>query len=269
MASVFKRGGKRAKGRWYASWVDHNGKRHTKSTRTTDKATAERIANKHEADAALRREGVIDPTLDTASREAHRSIDSHLSDYEHKMRASNRTDDHVRRTVGTIRKIANWAEFITASNITADGVNQYAAKMHDDGLSLRTIQAHLTAIKGFTRWLADHHKLPRDPLVPKGWLDGFGDIPGTVVKALEQSFGEEEEEEDVAPISSSQEAEPDSEEVEVDDSAFEKDVEDIGAAVTETLDELKSILDDSTDEPDPAGDDADEEPDQEKQHADS
>ena len=165
MASVFKRGGKRAKGRWYASWVDHNGKRHTKSTRTTDKATAERIANKNEADAALRREGVIDPTLDTASREARRSIDSHLSDYEHKMRASNRTDDHVRRTVGTIRKIANWAEFITASNITADGVNRYAAKMNDDGLSPRTIQAHLTAIKGFTKWLADHHKLPRDPLV--------------------------------------------------------------------------------------------------------
>ena len=61
------------------------------------------------------------------------------------------------------------------------------------------------------------------------------------------------------------------EEAKVDDSAFEKDVEDIGIAVSETLDELKSILDDSTDNPDPAGDDsdADEEADQEEQRDDS
>lgn len=164
MASVFKRGGKRAKGSWYASWFDHNGKRHTKSTRTTDKATAERIAKKHEADASLRREGVIDPALATVNSEAKRSIKEHLSNYEYKMRAADCTDNHVSRTAGMIRKIAKWAEFTTVSNITADGVNRYAAKMHDAGLSPRTIQAYLTAIKGFTRWLTNHHKLPRDPL---------------------------------------------------------------------------------------------------------
>ena len=30
--------------------------------------------------------------------------------------------------------------------------------------SARTVQAHLTAIKGFTKWLAEHGKLPNDPL---------------------------------------------------------------------------------------------------------
>ena len=67
MATVFKRGGKKAKGYWYVQWYDHNGKRRSKCTQTTDKATAERIARKHEADAALRRDGVIDPTLDAIS----------------------------------------------------------------------------------------------------------------------------------------------------------------------------------------------------------
>ena len=80
MATVFKRGGKKAKGYWYASWTNHNGKRATKCTFTTDKATAERIARKHEADAALRRDGVIDPTLDAVSKESQRSIESHLTD---------------------------------------------------------------------------------------------------------------------------------------------------------------------------------------------
>ena len=98
MATVFKRGGKKAKGYWYVQWYDHNGKRRTKCTQTTDKATAERIARKHEADAALRRDGVIDPTLDAISKESQRSIEAHLADYESKLRAANRTDKHITST---------------------------------------------------------------------------------------------------------------------------------------------------------------------------
>jgi len=72
VASVFKRGGKRAKGYYYASWFDHNGKRKTLCTRTTDKATAERIARKHESDAAARRQGVVDRRIEYFATEAKR-----------------------------------------------------------------------------------------------------------------------------------------------------------------------------------------------------
>ncbi len=164
MASVFKRGGKKAKGFWYTSWTDHNGKRRTKCTFTTDKATAERIAKKHEAEAALRRDGVIDPALDAISKESGRSIESHLADYESKLRAANRTDKHVISTTQFIRRIADHAEFKTAADISADAVNRYAGKLRNEGRATRTIQAHLSAIKAFTKWLTDHHKLPRDPL---------------------------------------------------------------------------------------------------------
>jgi len=62
---IYKRGGNDAQGPWYATWVDHAGKRHVKSTKTTDKATANRILAKYKADAALRREGVIDTAEET------------------------------------------------------------------------------------------------------------------------------------------------------------------------------------------------------------
>ncbi|MDP6722402.1 MAG: hypothetical protein QGF59_27295, partial [Pirellulaceae bacterium] len=89
MASVFKRGGKGNRGgSYYIQWYDHNGKRQSKSARTTDKATAERIAGKLESDAALRRDGVIDPALDGIGKESQKSIESHLADYEAKMRAA-------------------------------------------------------------------------------------------------------------------------------------------------------------------------------------
>jgi len=164
MATVFKRGGNKAKGHWYASWTGHSGKRSTKCTFTTDKATAERIARKHEADAALRRDGVIDPTLDAIGKESQRSIESHLTDYESKLRAADRTDKHITSTTQFIRWIADHAGFTTAADISADGVSRYACKLRDEGRAARTVQGHLNAIKAFTKWLTEHHKLLRDPL---------------------------------------------------------------------------------------------------------
>jgi len=165
MATVFKRGGRSNRGgSYYVSWADHNGRRQTRSARTTDKATAERIARKLEADAALRRDGVIDPTLDAISTESQRSIESHLADYESKLRAGSRSEKHIADTLGYIRAICKSAGFQIAGGIVADGVNNYAGWLQDNGKSARTVQAYLTAIKGFTKWLTEHHKLPRDPL---------------------------------------------------------------------------------------------------------
>ena len=175
MASIFKRGGKKAKGRWYASWVDHTGRRRTKITRTTDKATAERIARKYEADAALRREGVIDATLDAISKESHRSIDSHLADYENKLRSAGRTEKYVKETRRYIYRFATAGSFTTATDINADAVTKFAEELKDKGRSARTIGAHLGAIKGFTRWLAKQHKLPRDPMASIEKPDPQGD----------------------------------------------------------------------------------------------
>ena len=126
MASVFKRGGKKSKGPWYASWFDHNGKRQTKSTKTTDKATAERIAKKFEADAALRRDGVIDPTMDEIGKESKRPIESHLIDYRAKMEAANRAANHISNTIRYIRQICETEGFGCPADITADGVTRFA-----------------------------------------------------------------------------------------------------------------------------------------------
>ena len=53
MATVFKRGGKGNRGgNYYIQWYDHTGKRRSKSAKTTDMATAQRIASKLEAEVA-------------------------------------------------------------------------------------------------------------------------------------------------------------------------------------------------------------------------
>ncbi len=165
MASVYKRGGGKAKGYWYAAWVDARGKRQTKCTRTTDKATAERIARKHEAGAALRRDGVIDAALEAISTESRRSIESHVVDYENKLKAAGRDPQYINETAKYIRQIAAAGGFEAAADINADAVFRFAADLKSRKMSARTVQAHLTAIKGFTRWLAENSKIARDPLL--------------------------------------------------------------------------------------------------------
>lgn len=78
MASVFKRNGK---GSWRIQWYDHIGKRREKSSRTTDKRVAERIAAKLEGDKMLRAEGVIDARKDQFSIEDRKPLVDHIEDY--------------------------------------------------------------------------------------------------------------------------------------------------------------------------------------------
>jgi len=165
MATVYKRNRRgNHGGRYYIAFFDYSGKRQVRSARTTDKATAERIAAKLQADAALRRDGVIDPALEAVAQEAQRPVADHLADYEAKLRTANRTEKHVTSTLSFIRQIADFAGFGVAADIDADGVARYAGKLQNEGRAARTIQAHLNAMTGFTRWLTQEHKLPRDPL---------------------------------------------------------------------------------------------------------
>ncbi len=94
MATVFKRGGK---GSWIIQWYDACGKRQCKSSRTTDHAAAIRIANKLEADALLRKEGVIDPRLDKIAAQAGRPLNEHLDAFGDAQR-SQASVEHVEDT---------------------------------------------------------------------------------------------------------------------------------------------------------------------------
>ena len=156
MASIYKRNGV---GKYRIDWFDHNGKRRTKSSGTTCKATATRIAAKLEADAALKRERVVDPILADLDTIASMPLKVHLDDYGSAM-ASKSKQGHIDDTRKAIEKMG----FKTLREITADKVNNYAADLRKAGRSARTVASHLQSIKGFTRWAVTNGKLARDPL---------------------------------------------------------------------------------------------------------
>jgi integrase len=147
-----------------AQYFDHNGKRRKAATGCPDKATAEQVADRIQSEVALRKRGIVNAEQEQVADTSRRTVAQHLADFEAGMVAAGRTSDHVTRTVGFIREIADAAGFVNLADITADGVNRFASDLTTKGRAARTVQARLTAIKGFTRWLATHGKLPRDPL---------------------------------------------------------------------------------------------------------
>lgn len=162
MASVYK---DKSKGdKWYASWFDHNGKRRTKCTFTTDIKAAKRIAAKYEADAALRREGVVDSNQDRFGAESRREISHHLADYKASLVAKNRDDEYVAQNDSRATAVIAACKARVLADLTASAVQDAIGKMRDDGTSLATCNTYIRSIKGFTKWLARDRRIPIDPL---------------------------------------------------------------------------------------------------------
>ncbi len=168
MASIYRRrrNGKPT-GPYIAAWLDRQRQRQTASTGTTDKAAAKRIANKWEADAALRREAVIDASAELIQIQAVRSIEEHLTDFVARMKSAQRSALHVAHTCRMIRRVAKASTWERAADISADGMNRFASALadrSDRGSSARTIEKHIVALKSFTAWLTRHGKLAANPL---------------------------------------------------------------------------------------------------------
>jgi integrase len=161
MATVYKREGSKY---WQIAWFDHNGKRQTKSSRTTDHSAAVRIANKFGTDVSLKREGVIDPRAVDMSKHMTGAIKGHLDAFATYQRSKSGAE-HVDATRLKIEAICTAEGFAVLRDIEPDGVNRYADRLRMEGKSLRTIESYLQAIKSFTRWAAKTAKLPSDPLV--------------------------------------------------------------------------------------------------------
>ena len=147
-----------------AQYFDEHGKRRKAATGCHDKATAQQVADKIQSEVALRKRGCIDATQERLASEARRAIDEHLADFKAAMQSAARTAEHVDATIGFIQAIADAAGWQNLADIDADGANTYAADLLGKGSAARTVQARLTAIKSFTRWLATHGKLAGDPL---------------------------------------------------------------------------------------------------------
>ena len=140
-----------------STWYLDFGQGVLRSTGITDRKVAEQLREREEAKMVLSSNGLPDPS------DYRRSLTEYIKDYEAKLIAPGRDNDYVKQTVAMIRKVVKACSWRTAVSIKASDVNSFAVKLHEKYAS-RTVHSHLTAIKGFTKWLKEQGKLAADPL---------------------------------------------------------------------------------------------------------
>jgi integrase len=164
--TLFKRQGR---GPWIASWYDHDGKRRERSTRTTDRAAAERILAKHVADAALRRDGVIDANRDRFAVEGRRPLAEHIAAYIAHCRRAGQASRHVDQKDDHLRRLSEGARVTRLADLTADALERHLTQLRHSGLSARSVNFARQIAVAFYQWAVKTGRAEINPLrvVPK------------------------------------------------------------------------------------------------------
>jgi len=140
-----------------------------------DRAATDAFARKLEADAMLRREGVIDTRAEKLARWEALPLKDHLADFENAMRGKGVTSKHLAATLGCIRMISDACCFQRPVDLDPARVSAYVADLRHQGAGARTINGRLTAFKAFTRWLFRTERMRTDPMMQVAKLNARTD----------------------------------------------------------------------------------------------
>ncbi len=166
MPTVYKTAADRTKKsvRWMVAWTDEFGNRRTRRG-YTDKALSERLARQLEDAARARRDGTIDAAAERMADHSRRPLADHVADYRTFLTAKGNTYEHTDLTEARIEQAGENAGWKTIADIDAATLSLHVERLRAGGRGPATMNHHLRAVKGFTRWLMTNHRLARDPLV--------------------------------------------------------------------------------------------------------
>jgi integrase len=135
----------------------------------------------------LRREGIIDTQAEKLAHAEFLPLEKHLETFETVMRGKGGTPEHVDRTLTFIRDFLALCRFKNLADLDAVRVAACVTSLKRDGpppreggkkrrpLSARAVNARLTALKSFTRWLFRTERMRTDPMMQVAKLNVSSD----------------------------------------------------------------------------------------------
>jgi len=165
MASIYRR--KKA-GYFYITYYVRPGVRRTVKA-CKDRAATDALARKLETDAMLRREGIIDTRAEKLSHWESLPIEDHLLGFASALEGKGVTAKHLDTTLHYIRDLNAACRFEKPTDFDPVSVSAHVADLKRRGAGACSINARLTALKSFTRWLFRTERMRTDPMmqVPK------------------------------------------------------------------------------------------------------
>jgi integrase len=136
---------------WYFRFVDGDGVRRERKG-CPDRRVTEDMARDAETRAARIRAGLSDPKAERMAREARRPIEEHIGEFITAMEVARRNVQHIAQTRSSIVRLCGLARVERLADLTPSGMAAALAKLREEGLATRTVQAHATAVKAFSKW---------------------------------------------------------------------------------------------------------------------
>jgi len=145
------------------------------------------LADKLENEAWGRRKGLVDSKIEKLSQSEAMPLADHLAAFIVAMKGKDGTEKHVKRTESFIRAILDACGFTKPADLDAAKASAYVADLKRDGKHARAINARLTAIKSFTRWMFRTERLRTDPMMQVSKLNAKADR-----RHVRRAFGDDE-----------------------------------------------------------------------------
>ncbi len=181
MASIYKRIGSDC---WYITYSPRPHVRKTVAGCKDYKAT-QAVARKLEDEARQIRRGAIDQRAERLGKSEDRPLvekdangkvtGGHLADFIAAMRGKGGTENHITRTERFIAAMLDTCGIETASDLDGAKVSAHVADLKREGRHARAINARLTALKSFTRWMFRNERTRTDPMMQVAKLNAKAD----------------------------------------------------------------------------------------------
>ncbi len=144
---------------WYIDFKTADGTR-KRIKGFKDKVATAQLAAKLEREAELAQAGVIDKYAE------HRKqpLNEHLADFKTNLLSKGTTAQHAQLTSNRIKAILNTCKFTFMADISASKTLRYLAERRRNGLSIKSSNDYLQAIKQFCRWLVADRRMADNPL---------------------------------------------------------------------------------------------------------
>lgn len=146
--------------KWYGRYRDGDGAVQ-RVPLCTDKTAAQAMLANLIRKVERGQAGLVDP----AAEQLARTIEAHIEEFRNHLLAKARSAKHIAETIRIISTVASACRCRILSDLqgAAGGLEEYRVERLESGSSYRTINADLTAIRSFCRWLLSTKRMHDDP----------------------------------------------------------------------------------------------------------
>ncbi|MCZ6653035.1 MAG: tyrosine-type recombinase/integrase, partial [Planctomycetota bacterium] len=157
--------------RWTIEYRDGQGKIRRKVA-YTDKIASEQLAAELEKQAVRQASGLVDPTVEQATK----PIQTHLDDYRAHLQGKKVSPKHLSETTRLLNAIVGSCRFGRLADIQSGPMVQFLSALDASGRSPRTRNLYFAALTAFVRWAVKDGRLPANPVETIGMLNEAKDV---------------------------------------------------------------------------------------------